>query len=222
MIPEPLTLLLLSLLGGALALDATSLGQFMLSRPLVAAGLAGLAAGDLAGGVTVGVLMEALHLAVLPVGAARYPDPGPAAVAAAGAYAGAPEASQVALLASVAFMLAWGWVGGRSVEWLRRTNVRLAVPAEGPVDPARVEAVHARAVAMDFARGAVVTLAGLLVLGTLLETLGWIPFREQWTRPALALSAAAALASSLRLFGRRRLPLFAAGAAAGAVLLWLR
>jgi hypothetical protein len=67
-----------------------------------------------------------------------------------------------------------------------------------------------------------VTLVGLLILGTLLETLGWIPFREEWTRPALALSAAAALASSLRLFGRRRMPLFVAGAAAGGLLLWLR
>ena len=221
MIPDPLTLLLLSLLGGVLALDATSLGQFMLSRPLIAAGLAGMIAGNPEGGIVVGVLLEAIHLAVLPVGAARYPEAGPAAVAAAGAYAGTTS-SQVALLASVVFMLAWGWVGGRSVEAMRRLNARTAVPAEGPQDAVAVERLHLRALALDFARGAAVTLAGLVVLGTLLETLGWIPFREPWTRPALALSAAAALASSLRLFGRRRLPLFALGAAAGAVLLWLR
>jgi mannose/fructose/N-acetylgalactosamine-specific phosphotransferase system component IIC len=221
MTPDPLTLLLLSLLGGLLALDATSLGQFMLSRPLIAAGLAGMIAGNPAGGIVVGVLLEAIHLAVLPVGAARYPEAGPAAVAAAGAYAGTTS-SQVALLASVVFMLAWGWVGGRSVEAMRRLNARTVVPAEGPIDAAAVERLHLRALALDFGRGAAVTLAGLVVLGTLLETLGWIPFREPWTRPALALSAGAALASSLRLFGRRRLPLFAAGAAAGAVLLWLR
>jgi hypothetical protein len=119
-------------------------------------------------------------------------------------------------------MLAWGWVGGRSVEWLRRWNVRTAVPAAGPVDIRTVERVHLRATGFDFVRGALVTLVGVLILGTLLETLGWIPFREEWTRPALALSAAAALASSLRLFGRRRMPLFVAGAAAGALLLWLR
>jgi mannose/fructose/N-acetylgalactosamine-specific phosphotransferase system component IIC len=222
MIPDAPTLLLLGLLGGVLALDATSVGQFMLSRPLIAAGLAGMIAGNPEGGIVVGVLMEAIHLAVLPVGAARYPEAGPASVAAAGAFAGAPETSQVALLASVVFMLAWGWLGGRSVEWMRRMNARIAVPAPGPVDAATVEGMHWRAIGLDFARGVVVTLAGLLVLGTLLETLGCIPFREPWTRPALALSAAAALASSLRLFGRRRLPLFAAGAAAGAVLLWLR
>lgn len=222
MIPDPLTLLLLSLLGGLLALDATSVGQLMLGRPLIAAGLAGMIAGNPAAGIVVGVLMEAIHLAVLPVGAARYPEAGPAAVAAAGAYAGAHVSQQVALLASVVFMLAWGWVGGRSVEWLRRWNVRMAVPAEGPVDLGTVERLHLRATALDFVRGTLVTLGGLLVLGTLLETLGWIPFREPWTRPALALSAAAALASSLRLFGRRRMPLFVAGAAAGALLLWLR
>jgi mannose/fructose/N-acetylgalactosamine-specific phosphotransferase system component IIC len=222
MIPEPLTLLLLSLLGGLLALDATSFGQFMLSRPLIAAGLAGMIAGNAEAGIVVGVLLEAVHLAVLPVGAARYPEAGPAAVAAAGAYAGAGVHQQVALMASVVFMLAWGWFGGRSVEWVRRWNVRTVVPAPGPVDAGTIERMHGRAIALDFVRGVLVTLLGLLVLGTLLETLGWIPFREQWTRPALALSAAAALASSLRLFGRRRMPLFVAGAAAGALLLWLR
>lgn len=221
MIPDPLTLLLLSLLGGLLALDATSVGQLMLGRPLIAAGLAGMVAGNPEGGIVVGLLLEAIHLAVLPVGASRYPEAGPAAVAAAGAFAGAHGGQPVALLASVVFMLAWGWVGGRSVEWLRRWNVRMAVPAAG-ADLATVERLHLRATGLDFVRGVLVTLVGLLILGTLLETLGWIPFREPWTRPALALSAAAALASSLRLFGRRRMPLFVAGAAAGALLLWLR
>ncbi|HEU0014073.1 MAG TPA: PTS sugar transporter subunit IIC [Longimicrobium sp.] len=221
MIPDTGILLLLSLLGGLLALDATGLGQLMLSRPLIAAGLGGMAAGSMEAGIVIGVLLEALHLAVLPVGAARYPEAGPAAVAAAGAYAGVTE-SEVALMASVVFALAWGWIGGRSVEWLRRWNVRLAVPAEGPVGPGAVERRHLRCMALDLARGVLLTLAGLLVLGTLLETLGWIPFQEPWTRPALALSAGAALAASLRLFGRRRLPLFAAGAAAGLLLVVLR
>jgi mannose/fructose/N-acetylgalactosamine-specific phosphotransferase system component IIC len=220
MVPEPFTLLLLSLLGGLLALDATSVGQVMLSRPLVAAGLAGALAGNPEGGIVVGVLLEALHLAVLPVGASRYPEAGPAAVAAAGAFAGA-TASNVALLATVLFMLGWGWVGGRTVEWLRRVNGAVAVP-DGPVAPERVEWLHLRAVLLDFARGATVTCAGVVVLGILLETLGWVPFREPWTRPALALSAAAALAASLRLFGRRRLGLFLVGAAVGAAILWVR
>jgi mannose/fructose/N-acetylgalactosamine-specific phosphotransferase system component IIC len=167
-----------------------------------------------------GVLLEALHLAVLPVGAARYPEAGPAAVAAAGAYAGSVD-SPVALMAAVVFSMAWGLLCGRTVEVLRRFNARVAVPA-GPVSPDDVERLHLRAVGLDLLRGTAMTLIGLVLLGTLLETLGWIPFREQWTRPALALSAAAALASSLRLFGRRHLKLFLAGAAVGLAVLWLR
>lgn len=222
MVPDLPTVLLLGLLGGVLALDGTSVGQFMLSRPLIAAGLAGIATGSPEAGIVIGVLLEALQLAVLPVGAARYPEAAPAAVAAAGAYAGAAVDAPVALMAAVVFSMAWGRVGGATVEWLRRTNVAIAVPAEGPLSPGEVERRHLRAAGLDFARGAAVTVAGLLVLGTLLETLGWIPFQEHWTRPALALSAAGALASSLRLFGRRRLPLFLAGAAAGLGVLWLR
>lgn len=223
MVPDLPILLLLGLLGGVLALDGTSFGQFMLSRPLIAAGLAGIVTGSPQAGIVIGVLLEALQLAVLPVGAARYPEAAPAAVAAAGAYAGAAVDVPVALMAAVVFSMAWGRVGGTTVEWLRRTNVGIAVPGDGQlVSPGELERMHLKALGVDFVRGAVVTITGLLVLGTLLETLGWIPFQEHWTRPALALSAAGALASSLRLFGRRRLPLFFAGAAAGVAVLWLK
>ena len=67
----PAEVLVLALLGGVLALDGTSLGQFMVSRPLVACVLAGLVAGDPAAGAMAGLVLEALHIAVLPVGAAR-------------------------------------------------------------------------------------------------------------------------------------------------------
>jgi mannose/fructose/N-acetylgalactosamine-specific phosphotransferase system component IIC len=222
MIPDLPTLALVTLLGGLIALDATSMGQFMLSRPFIAAGIGGMVAGSPEGGIVIGLLLEALHLAVLPVGASRYPEAGPAATAAAAAYAGA-AGSEKALLAAVLFALLWGWVSGRSVEAMRRLSVRLAVPAgaEG-VSPAAMERGHLAAVGVDFARGALMTLAGTVVLGVALETLGWVPFREPWTRPALALSAAAALAASLRLFGLARLPWFAAGAAAGVTVVLLR
>ncbi|HET7464464.1 MAG TPA: PTS sugar transporter subunit IIC, partial [Longimicrobium sp.] len=62
-----------TLIGGLVALDGTSVGQFMVSRPFIAAALGGLAVGRPAEGVAAGVVLEARHLAVLPVGAARYP-----------------------------------------------------------------------------------------------------------------------------------------------------
>ena len=88
-----------AVLGGLLALDATSVGQLMVSRPFVAAALGGALVGHPAQGMAVGVVLEALHLAVLPVGASRYPEGGPAGVAAGAVYAAhAPSADASATL----------------------------------------------------------------------------------------------------------------------------
>jgi hypothetical protein len=55
------------------------LPQAMLGRPLVAATVAGLLLGSVETGLLI-VLLECFALDVLPVGASRYPDYGPAAV----------------------------------------------------------------------------------------------------------------------------------------------
>ena len=75
----------LALLGGLLALDATSVGQFMISRPLVAGTLAGWWLGDPAVGLEVGAILELFHLAGVPAGGSRVPESGPATVVAAAA-----------------------------------------------------------------------------------------------------------------------------------------
>jgi mannose PTS system EIIC component len=66
-------LLAIMLLGGFVALDATSFPQVMISRPLVAGALTGFVLGDPVAGALVGGLLEVFHLSVLPIGAARYP-----------------------------------------------------------------------------------------------------------------------------------------------------
>ncbi|HWV56262.1 MAG TPA: PTS sugar transporter subunit IIC, partial [Longimicrobiales bacterium] len=78
---------LLLVLGGFIGLDATSAPQLMISRPIVAATLSGLAFGHPAEGMLLGVILEAFSLVILPVGAAKYPESGTAAAAAAAAYA---------------------------------------------------------------------------------------------------------------------------------------
>ncbi len=55
-----MNILLLSLLGGVLAVDGTSVGQFMVSRPLVAGVLAGWLLGDPMSGLWVGGILELL------------------------------------------------------------------------------------------------------------------------------------------------------------------
>jgi len=76
-------LLLLALLGGLLALESTSVGQLMLSRPLVAGTLTGWVMGSAAAGFAVGTILEVYLLVSLPVGASRYPEGGLATVIAA-------------------------------------------------------------------------------------------------------------------------------------------
>lgn len=153
-----------ALWGGAVGLDATAFPQIMISRPFVAASVTGLLLGRPLEGVAVGVLLELFALVILPIGAARYPEAGTAAVAAAAGYvtvAGGAQRAEL-LLAAVVFALVWERVCGASVNALRRYNERLVAGAEDrkPLGPRRLERLHLTALAIDFGRGALVTAGG--------------------------------------------------------------
>jgi mannose/fructose/N-acetylgalactosamine-specific phosphotransferase system component IIC len=214
-----------AVLGGLLALDGTSVAQLMVSRPFVAAALGGALVGRPAAGMAIGVVLEALHLAVLPVGASRYPEGGPAAVAAGSVYAAAqapPASASATLLIAVLCALALEWIGGRTVAALRQVNVRFAgAPPEG-LTPGGLARRHGTPIALDFLRGALLTLAGVLALGALLTTAEVPGFPGVAAGTVVRLAAVAGIASALRLFGRANYPLFLAGGAAGALVAWLR
>lgn len=222
LLPAGGPLLLLILLGGWTALDATGYGQFMISRPLVASALAGWIVGDPMAGAALGLVLEAFQLTVLPVGASRYPEPGPAAVA-AGALFSAHMVSMSALLTAVAFYLAWERLGGATVHLQRKANSRLFDVADGdPISPARLSAGHRLAVLLDLLRGMLLVAVGLLLLSTVMAAV-----RQVWgigeRIPELVVSAALAalLTSSLRLFGDRT-RLFAVGVAVGLLVLLIQ
>ena len=99
-------LALIALLGGGLALDATSVGQFMLSRPLVAGALTGWMLGDPALGLLIGALLELYLLVSVPSGGARFPE-GTTATVVAVATASASSAPGVIPIA-IAVGLLWG------------------------------------------------------------------------------------------------------------------
>lgn len=222
MIPDPGVLLALLLLGGVVTVDGTSLGQFMVSRPVVAATLAGWVAGDPAHGALLGLVLEAVHLTVLPVGAARYPEGGPPAVAAAGVYAGATH-DYPTLLAIVVLGLLWEWVSGATVQGLRQLNIHLSPPPEAvSLRGGRLSRRHFLAMGVDFIRGAALVGVGVLLFGALLRLPHFVFVQEGVARMAVGAALAAALAASFRLFGEHRLRLFLAGAAAGVLFLVLR
>jgi mannose/fructose/N-acetylgalactosamine-specific phosphotransferase system component IIC len=169
-------LLQISLLGGLLALDATSVGQFMISRPLVAGALTGLLVGEPTG-LAVGAILELYLLVSFPTGGSRFPEGATAtvvAVAAAGAGAGGT------LALAVAVGLVWGQIAGVSITWLRHLNARLVPdPARGPVSTVRVTATHLGAVGLDYVRGVLVTLIGIAVTRPVVR---WLA--ASWPLPA--------------------------------------
>jgi len=87
---DPLAVVLLVGWGTLVALDLVSVPQAMLSRPLVAGTVAGWIVGDVEAGLRVGIVLELFALDVLPIGAVRYPDYGPATVVGVALAAGAP------------------------------------------------------------------------------------------------------------------------------------
>jgi mannose/fructose/N-acetylgalactosamine-specific phosphotransferase system component IIC len=149
----------LALLGGLLGLDGTSVGQFMVSRPLVAGALAGWVAGDPATGLLVGAVLELFLLVSFPTGGARFPEGSTATVVAVGtavALGGHPAAPM-----AVALGLVWGQLGGATVTGLRHLNTHLAPEPGETVTPRRITAGHLGAIGLDFVRATLVTGAGL-------------------------------------------------------------
>jgi mannose PTS system EIIC component len=211
-------LLMLSLLGGLLALDGTSVGQFMLSRPMVASTLAGWVVGAPMEGFMVGVVLEIYLLVSFPVGGSRFPEGGPAAVVAAAVAASSDHAGGLAL--GVGLGLIWGQLGGYTVTALRTINERLAPdPARTQVTRTGVVRGHLAAVSLDFLRGLLVTFTGLLVGRILIRVAPLWPLTEANTRGLLLVGAAVSLGVLLRSYGgiRRRGILFAVGLSVGAL-----
>lgn len=218
-----------ALWGGMVGLDAASFPQVMISRPLVAATVTGLVAGRPADGLLLGLILEVFALLVLPVGAARYPEAGTAAVAATGAYLAAapPGPDAVLLLAATAFGLAWERVGGLSVHVQRRLNERLVIGwIESRHRPdLEIERRHLSAMAIDYLRGAIIAGVGAW-LGAL--ALRWV--QPRWDLDAvspaglLVVATAAVIGALLQFFGgwgERRLA-FLLGILCGLTLLLLR
>lgn len=150
----------LSALGGLLGLDGTAVGQFMLSRPLVAGFLAGWLSGAPAQGALIGAILELYLLVSVPSGGARFPEASTATVVAVAS--AVPFDGVGALPLAVAGGLVWGQVGGASVDMQRHLNARLAPESGQSTAPGQVTARHVLAIVVDLIRGAAVTAAGIV------------------------------------------------------------
>lgn len=211
--------MLLILLGALLTLDGVTVGQFMVSRPLVAAALAGLVLGDPMSGLLVGAILEGFLLVAVPSGGGRFPEPGHASVVAAAAAVEVGGGAGIAL--GVALGLVLGWFGAVTQTAQRELNGRwVPDPADSRVTPERVVRGHLFSIGVDFARGAALTGVGLLAVRLLSPWVGrgWA-LGPADTRGVLLLGVFVSLGIVARtLLHDRRWVVLLIGVAAGLVL----
>src|SRR2546426_7308937 len=150
--------------GTLVGLDLISVPQMMIARPIVAGPVAGAILGDVETGLALGVVFELFQYDVLPVGAAGYPEYGPATVAAvSAAQAGA---GTFGLGFGVLVGLTTGLLGGVSLHLVHRLNARAvdaAAPALEAGDPQVLVRLHVAGIMRDAARAALVTGVGLIL-----------------------------------------------------------
>ncbi len=156
-----------ALLGAILGLDVVGFPQAMISRPLVAATVAGAFAGDPERGLIIGVVLEMIALGTLPFGASRYPEWGSASVVGGVLYAQGASAPVGQLALAVLAALLTAWASGESMVLVRQWNARLAHGAQTALaagDAAAIRRLQLLGLTADAARGAIVTFLALLLL----------------------------------------------------------
>lgn len=221
---DPLTIGVLLVWGTVVGVDLVSFPQAMLNRPIVAAALTGFIVGDIELGFRIGVLLECFALDVIPIGATRYPDFGPAAVVATAVapVAGWQDATGLGVVIGLLLALA----GGRSMEFVRRLNGRIArasAPALASGDPRALARLQRTGLVADSLRSLLVTLAGLL-LATLV--LPWVGSLGDASGPLGLVAVAGALVAAVTGAVRRAgggIPraLLSLGLVTGGLLAWL-
>ncbi|HYK83501.1 MAG TPA: PTS sugar transporter subunit IIC [Gemmatimonadales bacterium] len=221
------SLLPLLVWGTLVGLDLVSGPQIMIARPLVAGPIAGALLGDLATGLALGVVFELFQYDILPVGAARYPEYGPATVAAVSAAHATGGTVGLGLGALIGLVTAVA--GGLGIQVVRRLNARAAhavTPRLEAGDPRALVRLHLTGIGRDAARAALVTALGLGLALLARGVLGRALAPRAATLldvAAVAAALAAGAAGTLRVVGRGpSLRWFAAGVLGGAVLAWLR
>lgn len=217
----PVIAVLLLVWGTIVGLDLVSVPQGLLSRPVVAASVAGWLAGDFQAGLLVGAVLELFALDVLPVGASRYPEYGPAAVGAAVAFGHLPPRVGIGFAVLLGLLVAT--LAGWSLNWLRHANARDVHRLAAEVNGGSVRAIRRlqwAGLRRDAFRSAAMTLVALaLAYGSFyLPPVVW-QFPKLVTEAVIGVALATALSGALRTAGQgRRLVWLGVGLAVGLVV----
>jgi PTS system mannose-specific IIC component len=219
-------LLPVALLGAVLGMDVVTFPQAMISRPIVAATVAGAFIGNAPGGLVMGAVLELLALEMLPFGASRYPEWGSASVVGGALYSSQhgdpPGALTVALLGA----LLTAMLSSKSMVWLRRVNATRATHQRAKLERGSASAVTSLqlfGLTGDLIRGFLVTLVAMAVFTTFYATVvsTWGVDGRLSRGAVVAMCAAVSAGAIWKIFHsvpRARI-LFITGLAVGAALI---
>lgn len=217
----------IALLGALLGLDVVSFPQAMISRPVVAATLAGAFIGEPERGLLIGVVLELIALDTLPFGASRYPEWGSAGVVGGALYAAQPPGMYGALPAAILAALLTASISGWSMVVLRRSIAGKLTRSRDRIEDGSRDALlslHLTGMSLDILRGGLVTLVGMLVFTPLVRAIVAIWTTSPATSRAVVVVAAAIVAGGAlwKVFHSVRYVLyfFIAGLIASAVSTW--
>lgn len=184
----------IALLGALLGLDVVSFPQAMVSRPIVAATLAGAFIGHPPAGLLIGVVLELIALDTLPFGASRYPEWGSASVVGGALFAAQPPGMPGALPASLLAALLTASISGWSMVVLRRIIATRLERTRDFIEAGSRDALlglHLSGMTMDLLRGALVTTLGMIVFTPLVGAIVVIWGSESaWSRAVVVVIAA--------------------------------
>lgn len=164
----------IALLGALFGLDVVSFPQAMISRPIVAATLAGAFIGYPQAGLLIGVVLELIALDTLPFGASRYPEWGSAGVVGGALFAAQPPGMPGALPASLLAALLTASVSGWSMVTLRRIIARRLERTRDSIEAGSRDALfslHLSGMTLDLLRAALVTLVGMIIFSPLVRAI---------------------------------------------------
>lgn len=222
-----LDLIPIALLGALLGLDVVSFPQAMISRPIVAATVAGAFIGEPERGLLIGVVLELIALDTLPFGASRYPEWGSAAVVGGALFAAQPAGLYGALPAAVLAALLTASISGWSMVVLRRSIAGKLTRSRDSIEEGSRDALlslHLTGMTLDLLRGAAVTLASMLIFSPLVRAIVMIWATSPEVSRAVVVVAAAIVAGGAlwKVFHsvQHVLWFFFAGLAATAAIGW--
>ncbi len=219
-------LLPIALLGAVLGMDVVTFPQAMISRPIVAATVAGAFIGNATAGLAMGAVLELLALEMLPFGASRYPEWGSASVVGGALYAAQPGVPAGALAAGLFGALVTAMLSGKSMVWLRRLNASRASRERAELEGGSSEAVTGLqlfGLSADLVRGLAVTMVALLIFSPLVKAIVALwSFDAVYSRGfVVAIVAAVSAGAIWKIFhsvARARI-LFLVGLSIGAIIL---